>query len=67
MKQSCKRLMNSGMMHNGEFLTLNFTDYHRTEKECILSQILEKEVAQKYYLSEEMIARIKWREPKMEL
>ena len=63
MKQCLGRLTNSGIMRNGEFLTLDFTDYRRTEKECILSQILEKEVAQKYYLSEEMVSRIKWREP----
>ena len=63
MKQCLGRLTNSGMMHNEEFLTLNFTDYRRTGKECILSQILEKEVKKKYYLSEEMISRIKWREP----
>ena len=51
-----------GMMRSGELLTLDFTDYHKTESVSTLSQILEKEVPQKYYLSEELVARIKWKE-----
>ena len=50
--------MNSGTMQNGSFLTQNITEYPRTGSVCILSDILEVEVPQKYFLSKEQTERI---------
>lgn len=37
----------------GRCLTQKTTEFHKTESACSLSQILEAEVDEKYYLSEE--------------
>ena len=47
-----------GTISNGRFSTLSFTESHRTESECILSDILERRVAEKYFLSKEQTERI---------
>ncbi|SMB82340.1 hypothetical protein SAMN05660772_02064 [Pasteurella testudinis DSM 23072] len=39
-------------MQSGGFSTLNFSACHNDAKECSLSQVLEKNVAGKYLLSE---------------
>ena len=58
-KSSFKRWMNWGMECNGWYLTANFMEYPRTGKECSLSDILEEQVEEKYYLSEKMQVRFK--------
>ena len=47
-----------GTMRNGKFSTLKNSEYHRTEKGYSLSDILENEVDEKYYLSEEQTKKI---------
>ena len=47
-----------GTMRNGKFSTLKNSEYHRTEKGYSLSDILEDEVDEKYYLSEEQTRKI---------
>lgn len=52
-KPSCKRWMNWGMTWNGKCLTAKISEYHKTENECSLSDILEEKVDEKYFLSEQ--------------
>ena len=40
-----------GMSINGKFLTAKILEFHKTGRECSLSDILEKRVDQKYFLS----------------
>jgi site-specific DNA-cytosine methylase len=49
---SSPRLMNWGMTVNGKCLTAKISESHRTGKECSLSDILEEQVDQKYFLSD---------------
>lgn len=46
------------MMFNGWFLTASFLESPKTERGCSLSEILEENVDQKYYLSEIMQKRL---------
>lgn len=43
--------MKLGMMQNGVCLTLSISECHKTGNECSLSDILEDEVHEKYFLS----------------
>ena len=45
-------------MRNGRFSTQNITEYPKTGSVCILSDILEDTVPQKFYLSREQTERI---------
>lgn len=54
--------MNSGTMQNGLISTQNITEYPKTARGCILSDILEDEVPQKYFLSREQTEKIVWKE-----
>jgi hypothetical protein len=45
-------------MQNGKFSILNISECHRTENAVLLSDILEVEVDQKYFLSKEQTERI---------
>ena len=56
--QSSQLWTNAGMMHNGRCLTVRILEYHKTEKECSLSEILEEQVDQKYFLSPEQTAKL---------
>lgn len=47
-----------GMIQNGKCSTLKTSEYHKTEKGCSLSDILEDEVPQKYFLSKEQTEKI---------
>ena len=47
-----------GMLYNGWFLTASFLEFPRTEKGCSLSEVLEENPSQKYYLSEKSIKTI---------
>ena len=47
-----------GMSFNGRYLTRRISKCHKEENGSILRDILEEEVDQKYYLSEETAAKI---------
>ena len=47
-----------GMMQNGKCSTPKISEYHKTEKGASLSDILEGEVPQKYFLSKEQTEKI---------
>ena len=47
-----------GTMQNGKFSTAKTSEYHRTEKGVSLSDILEAEVDEKYFLSEKATMRL---------
>ena len=51
LRQSSNRWMNWGMMSNGKCLTAKILEYHKTEKGATLSDILEEQVEDKYFLS----------------
>ena len=55
---SWKRWMNWGMKLNGWYLTANFSEFPRTERGYSLSEVLEENPDQKYYLSEESTQRL---------
>lgn len=46
------------MMQNGKCSTLRTSGFHKTEKDASLSDILEDEVPQKYFLSREQTEKI---------
>ena len=54
-ESSFKRFQNWGIMFNGWFLTANFSEFPRTERGYSLSEVLEEQVDQKYYLSEKQM------------
>ena len=56
-RQSSEPWMNSGMMWNGKCLTLK-TTFHRTESEYSLSDILEENVPEKFFLSKKTTERL---------
>ena len=56
--QSSHQWMNYGIMQSGKFLTVKISESHRIEKECSLSDILEKDVDEKYFLSENVVNRL---------
>src|SRR5699024_3705676 len=63
LRQSSERWMNSGMMSNGMCLTLKTfpqegDQFPKTGKGCSLSDILEEQVHEKYFLSEEITKRL---------
>ena len=47
-----------GISFNGRYLTQRISKCHNEEKGCLLKDILEEEVPEKYYLSEETAAKI---------
>lgn len=51
-EQSSKRWKNWGTTWNGKCLTANISEYRKTANECSLSDILEEQVDEKYFLSE---------------
>ena len=55
--QSLPPLMKLGTMSNGKCLTQNFL-FHKTGNVSSLSDILEKEVDEKYFLSEKMTRKL---------
>ena len=50
-------LPRSGMMQNGKCLTARISEFHKTENECSLSDILETNPDPKYFLSWEKLTR----------
>src|SRR5690625_1802428 len=57
-RPSSEPWMNSGMMRNGICLTLKTLEFHKTESECSLSDILEENVPEKYFLSKEATQKL---------
>ncbi len=57
-ESSLKRFANWGIVCAGVCLTAQISESPRTGKECILSDILEKEVPPKYWLSEKAAMKI---------
>ncbi len=57
-KQSLSRWMNWGTMQNGRCLTARILESPRTENGCSLSDILEEEAPDKYFLSEKVARRL---------
>ena len=57
-ESSLKRFANWGTVCVGVCLTTQISESPRTGKECILSDILEKEVPPKYWLSEKAAMKI---------
>lgn len=50
--------MKSGTMQNGSFSTQKISECRKTGKGCLLSDILEDEVPEKYFLSMEQVQKI---------
>ena len=50
--------MNWGTTASGKFSTQKILEYHKTESECILLDILEAEVANKFFLSKTQMDKI---------
>lgn len=55
-----------GMMHDGNCLTAKTSVYRRAENVCLLSDVLEEVVDEKYFLSATMTAYLKRREEQTE-
>ena len=55
------RFQNWGMTANGRCITARISEYHKTGKECSLSDILEEQVGEKYFLSEKMMKYLRKR------
>ena len=51
LQSSSNRWMNAGMVWHGEYLTAKISESPRDADECLLWQVLETCVADKYYLS----------------
>ena len=58
LESSSLRWMNLGMTFNGSVLTAKISESHRIGNEFLLSQILETEPDQKYFLSESAMQRM---------
>ncbi|VTT00896.1 methyl transferase [Streptococcus suis] len=57
-RPSSERWMIWGMMRNGKCSTARILESPKTESGCILSDILEEQVDERYFLSEEMTQRL---------
>lgn len=56
-----RRWMSWGMMSNGKCLTANISGFRKTDPACSLSDILETDVPDKYFLSQQAIkTMINW-------
>lgn len=58
LRQSSIRWMNWGTMSHGRCLTARISESPNPERECILSDILETDVPEKYYLSQKQMERL---------
>ena len=57
-KQYLKFSPTLGIELNGRYLILKTSEFHKTGKECSLSDILEEQVDQKYFLSEKKAQKL---------
>ena len=62
LKQSSVRWTNWGMMLYGKCLTAKISEFHNQEKDCILSDFIEKNVPDKYYLSRRQILKLLYKD-----
>ena len=62
LKQSSVRWTNWGMMSYGKCLTAKISEYPNHEIECLLSDILEDNVPEKYYLSRKQAEKLLYKE-----
>ena len=62
LKQSSVRWTNWGMMSLGRCLTAKISEFHNHEIECSLSDILEDNVPEKYYLSSKQAEKLLYKE-----
>jgi len=58
LESSFKRFQNWGIIFNGWFLTASFSEFPRTERGYSLSEVLEENPDQKYFLSEKSVKTI---------
>src|SRR5699024_8257517 len=58
LKPSSPRLLNWGMVSNGVCITAPTSECHKKDGDCILSQVLEDEVPEKYFLSAAAMQKI---------
>ena len=54
-ESSSMRWMNWGILQNGSCLTAKISEYPKTGKGCSLSDILEQEVSDRYFLSDQQV------------
>lgn len=62
LKQSSIHWMNWGMMYAGRYLTAKISEYPNHEIECTLSDIIEENVPEKYYLSRKQAEKLLYKE-----
>lgn len=62
LKQSSVHWMSWGMMCAGRYLTAKISEFPNHENECILSDILEENVPEKYYLSRKQAEKLLYKE-----
>lgn len=62
LKQSSVHWMAWGMMYAGRYLTAKITEFPSHEIECTLSDIIEKNVPEKYYLSRKQAEKLLYKE-----
>lgn len=62
LKQSSVHWMAWGIMCAGRYLTAKILEFHNLENECILSDILEDNVPEKYYLSRKQAEKLLYKE-----
>lgn len=62
LKQSSVHSMAWGMMYAGRYLTAKILEYRNHEIECTLSDIFEKNVPEKYYLSRKQAEKLLYKE-----
>ena len=62
LKQSSVRWLSWGIMYAGRYLTAKISEYPNHENECILSDILEDNVPEKYYLSRKQAEKLLYKE-----
>ncbi len=62
LKQSSVHWMSWGMMYAGRYLTAKIMQFHSHEIECSLSDILEDNVPEKYYLSRKQAEKLLYNE-----
>lgn len=62
LKQSSIHWMNWGIMCAGRYLTAKISEFHSHEIECTLSDIIEENVPEKYYLSRKQAEKLLYKE-----
>ena len=58
LQPSSVRWTNWGMMSHGKCLTAKITECRKPDAECTLSDIIEKNVPEKYYLSHKQVGKL---------